>query len=287
MKTLSTIFFCILCLSANAQQTDTIIVHFEFNRSEITILTATRLDSILQVIQARKLRQVKLYGHCDFKGSNTYNDSLSQARILSVKEYLGGKGIAPAIFKNETAYGERMPLAKGNSDEARAINRRVELVIESTAEPGSAIPPVTPPRPTAEKQDLSQLLKDTALKTGVNLVLENLNFVGGRHQLLPESLGVLDELLRALQENPTVTIEIQGYVCCTFGSLDGFDFDLGTNDLSVQRAKAIYSFLIEKGINADRLSYRGYGGSRKLFPYEENEYQRSRNRRVELKIISK
>jgi outer membrane protein OmpA-like peptidoglycan-associated protein len=287
LKTLSTIFFCILCLCANAQQTDTIIVHFEFNRSEITPLTAARLDSILQVIQARKPRQVKLYGHCDFKGSTTYNDSLSQARILSVKEYLGGKGIASAIFKNETAYGERMPLAEGNSDEARAINRRVEMVIESAAEPGSAITPVTPRRPAAEKQDLSQLLKDTALKTGVNLVLENLNFEGGRHQLLPESLGVLDELLRALQENPTVTIEIQGYVCCTVGSLDGYDWDLGTNDLSVQRAKAIYNFLIEKGINADRLSYRGYGGSRKLFPYEENEYQRSRNRRVELKIISK
>jgi outer membrane protein OmpA-like peptidoglycan-associated protein len=286
LKTLSTIFFCILCLSANAQQTDTIIVHFEFNRSEITPLTAARLDSILQVIQARKLLHVKLYGHCDFKGSTTYNDSLSQARIMSVKEYLGGKGIASAIFKNETAYGERMPLAKGNSDEARSINRRVELVIESAAEPGSTITPVTP-RPAAEKPNLSQLLKDTALKTGENLVLENLNFVGGRHQLLPESLGILDELLLALQENPTVTIEIQGYVCCTVGSLDGYDWDLGTNDLSVQRAKAIYNFLIEKGINANRLSYQGYGGSRKLFPYEENEYQRSRNRRVELKIISK
>jgi outer membrane protein OmpA-like peptidoglycan-associated protein len=258
-------------------------VHFAFNRSEITTQAAARLDSILELIQVRKMQMVKLFGHCDFKGSYKYNDSLSQARILSVKEYLGGKGIASAIFKNESAYGERKPLAHGNSDEARAINRRVELIIESIAEKRV----IAPPLPVTGKPTLSQIMKDTTLKTGVNLVLENLNFVGGRHQLLPESLGILDELLYALQENPTVTIEIQGYVCCTFGGQDGYDWDLGTNDLSVQRAKAIYNFLIEKGINADRLRYQGYGGTRKLFPYEEDEYQRSRNRRVELKIISK
>lgn len=256
-------------LPVSAQQKDTLIVYFGFNRSHITAQAAISLDTFVQASQSKKLQHILLYGHCDFKGSDGYNDSLSQMRINAVKEYLAGKGIAASLFQHEVPFGERKPLAPGSSDNARAINRRVELVAEY------------------EKQDLSQLLKDTALKKGVNLVLENLNFEGGRHQLLPESLAVLDELLRALQENPTVTIEIQGYVCCTVGSLDGYDLDLGTNDLSVQRAKAIYNFLIEKGINAGRLSYRGYGGSRKLFPYEENEYQRSRNRRVEMKIISK
>lgn len=118
-------------------------------------------------------------------------------------------------------------------------------------------------------------------------MLENLNFEGGRHFLLEESMPILEELLKALQNNPTVTIEIQGYVCCTLGESDGLDLDLQTQDLSVQRAKAIYNFLVEKGIAANRLKYQGFGGSRKIYPYEQNEYERSRNRRVEIKILSK
>lgn len=283
LKVITTIFTCIVFLSVSAQQKDTLIVHFEFNRSHITAQAASSLDTFIQAIQSRQPQHIQLYGHCDFRGTDDYNDSLSQMRIYAVKEYLTGKGIVADLFQQDVPYGERKPLAAGNSDQARAINRRVEIIIEYAA----IAEAVTAPKPKVEKQTLAQIFKDTALKTGINLVLENLNFIGGRHQLLPESFGVLDELLRALQENPTVKIEIQGYVCCTFGSLDGPDLELGTNDLSVQRAKAIYNFLTEKGINADRLSYNGYGGSKKIFPYEENEYQRSRNRRVELKIISK
>lgn len=266
-----------------ARQKDTIIVHFDFNRSDITARASSVLDSIAQANETGKLQQIILYGHCDFIGSNGYNDSLSQARISSVKNYLLSKGIAASLFQQETAYGERKPAVRGSSDAARAMNRRVELIVIPAAAvaavPDLNIPP-TPARPT-----LTEMIRDTAV--GKNLVLENLNFIGGRHFLLAESAPILQELLQALQDNPGLKIEIQGYVCCTRGDEDGYDWDEGTYDLSVRRARAIHDYLVEKGIDASRLSYQGFGGSRKIFPAELNEFQRSRNRRVEIKIISK
>jgi outer membrane protein OmpA-like peptidoglycan-associated protein len=217
-------------LPAAAQQKDTVLVHFEFNRSEITTVAAAILDSLVSATRAGRLQQIKLFGHWDFIGSDSYNDSLSQSRIISVKEYLLQKNLPEDIFSSER-------------------------------------------------------IKDSAVQS--SLILENLNFEGGRHFLLPESMPILDELLKALQNNPTVLIEIQGYVCCTEVNADGLDLDLQTQDLSVQRAKAIYNFLIEKGIDAKRLRYQGFGGSRKIYPYEQDEFERSKNRRVEIKILSK
>jgi outer membrane protein OmpA-like peptidoglycan-associated protein len=275
--------FCVILLwgsfllpaTTTAQQSDTILVHFDFNRSEITSQAAGLLETIWQAHQSGRLKQIVLYGHCDFIGSNAYNDSLSQARIVAVKEFLGGKGIPVSMFSNETAYGEKKPARIGATDADRAFNRRVELVVERT---GVNAEPVATP-------NLTERIKDSAVSS--NLILENLNFEGGRHFLLPESFSILEDLLKALQNNPTVVIEIQGYVCCTNPLEDGLDLDLQTQDLSVQRAKAIYNFLIEKGIDAKRLRYQGFGGRRKIYPEELDEFQRSKNRRVEIKIISK
>jgi outer membrane protein OmpA-like peptidoglycan-associated protein len=261
----------LLPVHSTAQQSDTIIVHFDFNRSEVTSQAAGMLETIRQAHQSGRLKQIVLYGHCDFIGSNVYNDSLSQARILAVKEFLGGKGIPASFFSDETAWGEKRPARAGTTDADRAYNRRVELIVEKT-------------EPVATS-NLTERIKDSAVSS--NLILENLNFEGGRHFLLPGSFLILEDLLKALQNNPGVVIEIQGYVCCTDPWEDGLDLDLQTQDLSVQRAKAIYNFLIEKGIDAKRLSYQGFGGRRKIYPEEMDEFQRSKNRRVEIKIISK
>jgi outer membrane protein OmpA-like peptidoglycan-associated protein len=256
-----------------AQQKDTVVIHFDFNHSEITTEAAATLDSLIGANVSGKLYQIKLFGHCDFIGSIAYNYKLSQARILSVKEFLGRKGMPAAVFVVETAYGERKPARAGTSDDDRAYNRRVEIIVEKTNTGATAEP------------NLTERIKDSAVSS--NLFLENINFEGGRHFLLPESMPVLDELLKALQNNPTVVIEIQGYVCCIEPDEYGLDLDLGTYNLSVQRAKAIYEYLIEKGIDAKRLRYQGFGGRRKIYPYERDEFERSKNRRVEINIISK
>jgi outer membrane protein OmpA-like peptidoglycan-associated protein len=54
--------------------------------------------------------------------------------------------------------------------------------------------------------------------------------------------------------------------------------------LSVNRAKEIYNFLVDKGIEASRLSYAGFGRRRPVVVEEMNEFDAEKNRRVEIRI---
>jgi outer membrane protein OmpA-like peptidoglycan-associated protein len=68
--------------------------------------------------------------------------------------------------------------------------------------------------------------------------------------------------------------------------MDGRDADNPSELLSVQRAKFVYDFLVERGIKKERMSYKGFGASNKLYPLERNELEIRANRRVEIKVIS-
>jgi outer membrane protein OmpA-like peptidoglycan-associated protein len=59
-------------------------------------------------------------------------------------------------------------------------------------------------------------------------------------------------------------------------------------DLSTQRAKALYNFLLNQNISKDRLSYKGFGSSQPIYALpEKNEQERAANRRVEILIVNK
>jgi outer membrane protein OmpA-like peptidoglycan-associated protein len=103
---------------------------------------------------------------------------------------------------------------------------------------------------------------------------------------LTGSLPVLDELEKVLEDHPGLRIEIQGHVCCVGGNGDGIDAESGRSDLSQERAWYVYRYLIRHGISGSRLIYKGYGASRKLYPDEKNEEERSQNRRVELHVLN-
>lgn len=290
MKFRCLILLLVLCRGTAQSQvtTDTLLIHFDYNQSLITPQSASTLDSFLQAHRSATITQVTLTGHCDFIGSHIYNDSLSQQRVRAAKEYLGGKGLPPSLFNQEAAWGKRQPLNPASTDAARAMNRRVELIFVKQAIV-QAPPPVVEQALEVKKpiqSALAELIKDTATKAGSTLVLPNMNFVPGRHFLLQESYPILRELLKVMQDNPNLQIEIHGHICCLSGG-DGPDNDLGTNNLSVERAKAIYDYLVKAGIPPARMSYQGFGSSRKLFPAERTPMEMSKNRRVEIKIVSK
>ena len=124
-----------------------------------------------------------------------------------------------------------------------------------------------------------------SLQKGDAFIIENLHFQPGRHYLLEESIPILKELLKILKDHPELKIELQGHVCYAPDNADGIDLDTQTQDLSVNRAKNIYEYLIRKGINEDRLSYKGFARTRPLYPKERNETEKKLNRRVEILII--
>ena len=114
-------------------------------------------------------------------------------------------------------------------------------------------------------------------KKGEKLKIDNLNFIINTFIVVPEAKGKMYELLVVLQNSPGLKIEIQGHLCC---------MPTDRVDLSTQRAKAIYSFLVANGIYPGRLSYKGFGSTQPLFPLpEKNETERAANRRVEILIV--
>lgn len=122
------------------------------------------------------------------------------------------------------------------------------------------------------------------LKVGASIDIKNLYFVGNQDTLLKRSEPELPKLLKFMQLNPFITIEIAGHINrpnqppVTESSWD--------YDLSVRRAKRIYNYLLENGIEQIRMNFKGYGNWQMRYPKARDETQQALNRRVEIKVVA-
>jgi len=109
------------------------------------------------------------------------------------------------------------------------------------------------------------------------LVLFGVNFEFDKSALLPESYPVLDKSVKLLNDRPTVNVEIQGYT-------DYVGTDAYNQELSVERAQVVKTYLVSKGIAENRLTVVGYG---KNNPVGDNKTEEGRamNRRIVFKIL--
>lgn len=108
-------------------------IYFEFDKSKVIDFYKLKLDSVFGVLVQNPGYSVEVQGHTDSKGSDQYNERLSQNRANEAKAYLVGKGINKDRIVAK-GYGESTPLApnelEGKDDpEGRARNRRVEFRI--------------------------------------------------------------------------------------------------------------------------------------------------------------
>ena len=127
--------------------------------------------------------------------------------------------------------------------------------------------------------ELSPYLKDISLQptdVGTVVTLKNVFFDFDRSELKPESFVELNKLADYLKKN-AIRIEIGGHT-------DDQGSEEYNDRLSENRAKAVYDYLIQKGIPAERLQYKGYG---MRLPVADNstEEGRAANRRTEFKIV--
>jgi len=261
---------------------DTSFVHFPFDQSELTPQAKSVVRGILTFYRSTEERTpLILRGHCDAIGSHEYNDKLSQKRVAAVKKYLIELGLPADSIADARGFGKREPVYESLADEDREINRRVEIIWNYKEK--------FPETKMIIEEDTLKTLKQEidSIKAGENLRLKNINFYGGRHTFLPESYPALQELLDVMKANPTLVIEIQGYICCLVGEEDGMDFDANNRHLSLNRAKAVYDYLVENGIDRERMTYKGFAGTKLLIYPELTEAHRTTNRRVEIRIISK
>jgi outer membrane protein OmpA-like peptidoglycan-associated protein len=143
-----------------------------------------------------------------------------------------------------------------------------------------------PEKPIAPKKDYKVLksLNEDEMTTGQIINIDNLYFAADSSNLQDAaSFAVLDELFQFLQEHPTVTIEVRGHTSAGSGR-QRINLKY-SEDLSRARAKTVALYLVNKGINTDRIQYRGYGPREPIATNDTPEGRR-KNQRVEIKILS-
>ncbi len=103
-------------------------VLFGFDQSDLSAEARANLDKLVKVLNTYPDTNIEVQGHTDSKGSETYNQSLSEKRAGSVSEYLKANQIAAGRISTK-GFGETLPKYDNGTDEGRAQNRRVEFLI--------------------------------------------------------------------------------------------------------------------------------------------------------------
>jgi outer membrane protein OmpA-like peptidoglycan-associated protein len=117
------------------------------------------------------------------------------------------------------------------------------------------------------------------IEVGNKVVLQNIFFDTNKSEIKDESKPELKKLVDFLNLNPAVRIEVSGHT-------DNVGSDQLNQTLSENRAKSVYQYLVTNNINPNRLVYKGYGETQPVAS-NDNEENRSKNRRTEFKIIAK
>ncbi len=293
MKPIFVFLFCVLFANTFHAQ-EQFALYFDSNKFELNSRENERLTTWLTENKNNKI--VAIHGFTDEDGTTGFNDTLAQKRVDCIFRAIKDKIKIREDFKT-ISFGESF-----NQSKNKAENRRVTIyyilekdltredeILGIKKETNEEIPKPeieypeklvfeNPNGTTSEfKLDQTFMKKIGEAKQGEKIKIENLNFIINTFAVVPESRVKMYELLVVLQRNPQLKIEIQGHLCCMPND---------RLDLSTQRAKAIYNFLVANQIYPPRLSYKGFGSTQPIYPLpEKNEQERAANRRVEILIV--
>lgn len=229
-----------------AQQVDSHSVFFKTDEFNLSAEERIKLNEFLDNLDTINIAKISIQAFCDDRGSNLYNETLATKRATTVSDIALKLNVNNQLSYESSGKGE-LPLSESSNKDVkqqRAFNRRAEITISYKTE-------------EAQKDSASSLNSLKNSKVGEIIRLENILFVGGRSVLLAESYPVLESLTNILKEHKEINIAILGHVCCAPKGEDGEDYDTGLHNLSVVRAKTVYDYLIENGINSSRLIYKG------------------------------
>lgn len=268
-----------------SQKLDTIKIYFDIDKHDITQEHIVILDDLLQNKDAR---DIEIYGFTDFLGNHEYNKTLSEKRCSNIKDYLITKGVEQNKISTWSGKGVHkesyIENRKDINDPGIKEHRKVEIIY------GRVIKPKETPVVVEKKEEpvvipVYSNFSQEDIVVGKKIVLENILFYGGTPEFKPESTPALNNLVLVMRNNPNLKIEIQGHICCEKANKDGWDDVYKDHNLSSNRARAVYHHLISKGIDENRMTFKGFGASRKLYPRERDEEERGKNRRVEILIL--
>jgi OmpA-OmpF porin, OOP family len=109
----------------------TLMINFDFNKANIREADMDELEKGVKFIKKYPNAKIKIAGHTDSIGSDAFNQGLSERRAAAAKKYFADQGKIEAKRMSPVGYGESKPIAPNKTEEGRAKNRRVEILILS------------------------------------------------------------------------------------------------------------------------------------------------------------
>lgn len=130
----------------------------------------------------------------------------------------------------------------------------------------------------AELQEIDTHIIMVRAEVGSKVILKNIFFDVGKSDLKKESIAEVEKIQELLLGNPNLKVQINGHTDNTGNA--------ATNKtLSLKRAAAVVDFLVANGVNATRLSAKGYGSERPIVSNDDETGGRELNRRTEIEIL--
>src|SRR6185437_10731427 len=266
LKSVLLFFLPLAVLTTHAQQkrSDTLIVHFAFDRSDLGLQDLDLLHQIARLSPD----SVSIIGHTDIKGSVAYNQQLSIRRARSTQATLQNilSSNLPSIrFEGR---GKSEPLPGDDS-----LSRRAVVVVYYHDKPAPPVARIdTPPRVRSPDEP------DTIIS------LNNINFIANTPVLTDAAREAMPSTISSLRSFSDRILEIDGFCNAPGPPLPPHD---PLFKLSVQRAKYIYDMLINSGFDSTRLRYKGLGNARPVNAHPTTTAEMDQNMRVEIKVFSK
>jgi len=131
--------------------------------------------------------------------------------------------------------------------------------------------------PSGQSSDISFWLEPIML--GKSMQIEEIEFHPGTSEFLPSAMPKLKRLKEFLALNSDIKVEIQGHV------YSPKEISIMGQIMSEARAKRVYNYLVDNGIDKKRMTTVGYGNKKPIYPNPKFDYEEQMNRRVEIKIL--
>jgi len=237
-------------------------IYFDFDKYDLNEVATKKINT--WIAEGKNYEVTKLYGFCDWKGTNSYNDTLALKRVNEVYRYLKESDIKVTKDIEIRGFGEDFEQSKIQGE-----NRRVTIIFQESK-------PIVESKPELPIEPLKEKMKSA--KVGDLIKLDNIYFFNNSAKTVPKSEPLLYELLCIMVDNPKLKIEIQGHICCKRPNQK--------EAISTARARAVYNYLIRNKIDRKRMTFKGYGVTRPIHPIPEKSAQEEdENRRVEILIV--
>lgn len=262
-------------------------IYFAYKIAKMDTTEEKRLGFFLKNFDSFTIDSIAIKGYCDDRGKKKINDTLSKKRAETILNLIKARIKYP--FPSNLS-GEGSISLEGNAelDNQRKLNRRGELELfysltkrktdsnKSAKKTSTSILPKVPIIDSAP--DVKSFLESAKVGQTVDL---KIYFEGSSSVIKKSSAEELINLLNFLKENKSRKIKITGHIYDEKGPTEKDAFDQSTKDryLSTNRAKKVYTFLINNGIESERLSYEGMAAK---FP--RNKYPED-DRRVEIEVV--